>query len=335
MSASPGIKELRILSGTHAGASLDLSDGTHSVDARHDCDISITDWRFSPLSLHVGRDGVAVAQWSTGSPHALRFEDFVPIDFAGTVVCIGPCNATWPDRAQLLAGMQSATAPVAPTAPPVEAGRKLDRRVVSWGGATLIALVTMGWFASATSKPTERPVPTTASVHASLQQALDAAVGSRLHVSEVGRELVVDGLLDDQRQAHAASAAIDAVPQPLHVARRFCVASDVAETIRTAVGLPGAHIDYRGGGVFAFTAETTDVAATQAAIDRVAVDLAPTVRRINAMLEEPPEPHPPMPAVLSALATDDGIDVMETRDGVKHLVMTPQAAAASAAQPHL
>ena len=48
----------------------------------------------------------------------------------------------------------------------------------------------------------------------------------------------------------------------------------------------------------------------------MAVDLAPTVRRIDAVLEEPPMPHPPLPAVLSALTTEDGIDVMETRDGV-------------------
>jgi len=53
------------------------------------------------------------------------------------------------------------------------------------------------------------------------------------------------------------------------------------------------------------------------------------------VLEEPPMPHPPLPAVLSALTTDDGIDVMETRDGVKHLVLSSPPPSSTPSSPAL
>ncbi|HEY9027736.1 MAG TPA: hypothetical protein VIP05_25815, partial [Burkholderiaceae bacterium] len=87
-------------------------------------------------------------------------------------------------------------------------------------------------------------------------------------------------------------------------------------------------------GVFAFAVRTDDVAGTQAAVDRVAADLAPTVRRIEATLDETAAPRAPDPAVLSTLVTEDGINVMQTRDGVKHVVITdPTASTPETAGP--
>jgi len=319
MSRTPVLKQLRVLSGTHAGASLDLSRGSHSLGADPACDVCVADWRFEPLTLRVDADAVVVAHWAGTSPHALRFDDWAPIDFAGVILCLGPTDADWPERTQLMESLRSVEAAVAP--PPGRKLPKLDRRMVAWGGTSLIALVAAGWIATAASQPHQVAVPTLQSAGDDLQRALDRATAGRLHVSRAARSLVVDGLVDDARQAHDAIAAIEGVPRSIEVVRRFSVASEIGETIRTSVGLPGARIDYRGNGVFVYTAQTPDVAETQASVQRVAIDLAPTVRRIDAVLEEPPAPHPPLPAVLSALTTEDGINVMETRDGVKHLVL--------------
>jgi type III secretion protein D len=332
MSRPSPLKQLRVLSGTHAGASLDLLPGSHSVGSRPDCDISIADWRFEELTLRIDQEA-AVAQWQGGTAHALRLDDCVPIDFAGVVLCLGPCDAPWPERAQLMLALRGAESAVAPPAA-VPRARGLDRRVAAWGGTSLVALVAAGWLATASSEPRESHVPTLQSAAADLQGSLDRATGNRLHVGEASGALVVDGVVDDARQAQQAIQAIEGLPRTIRVVRRFSVASEIVETIRTSVGLPGAHIDYRGNGVFAFGAVTSDVAATQAELDRVAADLAPAVRRIDAVLEEPPLPHPPLPAVLSALTTEDGINVMETRDGTKYLVMSsPPAAAPSSSTP--
>lgn len=330
MSPTLAVRQLRILSGTHAGASLDLNPGRHSLGELHDCDISITDWRFDRLSLRVGADGEVLAEWAVGeSAHALRFENFMPIDFGGVVVCLGPCEEVWPERAQMLGALQTVTAAIA--APRLSQRlRKIDRRIVSGVVATLLSLVTVGWLATATSKPRDVPAPTLASSHAALQKALDGAVPGRLRVTEFKGGLVVEGLVDDGRQAALAAHAIDAMPPQFLVARHVSVATDVAETIRSAVGLAGARIAYRGNGVFDFSVSTDDVAATQSAVDRVAADLAPTVRRIDAVLQENAAARPASPQVLSALTTEDGVNVMETRDGVKHVVITdPMASPAS------
>jgi len=330
---STPVKQLRILSGTHAGASLDLGAGTHALGGRADCDIAVTDWRFDAISLRVGADGLVMAQWGDASPHALRFEDFAPIDFAGVVVCLGPCEGIWPEPAQLMTSLQTVATAVAPPSF-AQRLRKLDRRIVSCAAATLFGLVSVGWLASAASKPRELPKPTLGSAHASLQRALDAAAPQRLRVSEAHGELVVEGLVDDGAQARAAAQAMDAVPPSFHVVRQVSVATDVAETIRSAVGLAGARVAYRGAGVFAFAVRTDDVAGTQAAVDRVAADLAPTVRRIEATLDETAAPRAPDPAVLSTLVTEDGINVMQTRDGVKHVVITdPTASTPETAGP--
>lgn len=325
MSSPPIVKQLRVLSGTHAGASLDLAPGSHSLGSGADCDISIADWRFEPLTLRVDREAV-VARWPGATAHALRFDDRVPVDFAGVVLCLGPSDEEWPERAQLMLALRSVEAAIAPSA---AARRGLDRRIVAWGGTSMIALVAAGWIATASSEPREARVPTLQSALIDLQHALDRTTAGRLHVDEASGALVVDGIVDDALQARQAIQAIEALPRSIKVVRRFSVASEIVETIRTSVGLPGARIDYRGNGVFAFNAVTSDVAATQAELDRVASDLAPTVRRVDAVLEEPPVPRPSLPAVLSALTTEDGINVMETRDGVKHLVMSSPPPAAS------
>lgn len=326
MQSNPGVRQLRILSGTHAGASLDLLPGTHSLGDPSDCDVSISDWRFDTLALRVDTDGAVLAQWRVGeSAHALCFEDFVPVDFAGVVVCLGPCSSHWPERPQLIAALQTVTAALAPAGGLRRLGR-WNLRVASGIVATVAALLTVGWIATATSKPQDVAVPTLASECAALQQALDAVAPARLRVSEFKGSVLVEGLVDDGRQAALAAHAMDTAPAHFLVARHVSVATDVAETIRSAVGLAGARIAYRGAGVFDYAVVTDDVVATQASVDRVAADLAPTVRRIAAVLQESAAVRPAAPAVLSALTTEDGINVMETRDGVKHLVITSSSA---------
>lgn len=320
MSTSPAHKRLRILSGTHAGAYLDLSPGTHSIGQADECDISIADWQFPALTLRLGADGVALAQWTNGSPQLLRFDDFVPVDFGGVRVCTGPSGADWPDDAALLA----ATRAVAPSGSLAAVRQRLvarPARAVPGALAVIVALVSAGWLVSATSKANEAPAPTLEMGRAALQRAIDGVAAGRLSVRIAQGSLSIDGLLDNAEQLRAVNAALKAAPAGFPLQQHVSLASDVAETIRSAIGLPGAQITYRGAGVFSYAVKASDVAATQAAIDRVTADLSPVVKRIDAVLEEPATPQPPSPAVLSSLSTD-GVSVMETRDGVKHLVLT-------------
>lgn len=335
MSASQDIKQLRILSGAHAGAFLNLSPGTHRLGRTDDCDITITDWRLDALALRLGVDGMVTAQWQGTSPRGLRLDDLVPVDFDGVVVCTGPCDGVWPADAQLLAGLRPSTAP-GPFVALRKGGLANKRGLVSGLAAMSVAVLALGWLVSASSSPRDAGIVTIASARADLQHTLDALAPGRLEVSQSADALMVDGLVDTPAQARAVSAAMDAVPPRFPLMRHVSVATDVAETIRGALGMPGAQVSYRGARVFSVLVESADVSATQAAIDRVATDLSPLVRHIDAVLQETPEARAPMPATLSTM-TADGVSVLETRDHVKHLVITdatpPDEPASAATAP--
>lgn len=185
----------------------------------------------------------------------------------------------------------------------------------------IVALVGAGWLVTASSRANEAPAPTLEASCAALQRTLDGVAAGRLSVRVSQGSLSIDGLIDNAEQLRAVNAALKASPLPYPLQSKVSVASDVAETIRNAVGLPGAQIAYKGAGIFSYSVKANDVAATQASLDRVSADLSPVVKRIDAVLEEPAAPQPPGPAVLSSLSAD-GVSVMETRDGVKHLVLT-------------
>jgi type III secretion protein D len=327
MSASQDMKQLRILSGAHAGAFLDLSPGTHTLGRADDCDITLTDWSLEALALRIGADGVVTAQWSGAQPRGLRMDDLAPVDFGGLVACIGPCDAVWPPDAQLLAALRSSAAP-GPFVTLRSSAIASRRGIASGFAAVMVAAIGLVWLASASSSPRDDGKGTLASTRVALQQQLDALAPNRLAVSSTAGALSVDGLVDTPEQARAVTIAMDAVPPRFPLMRHVSVATDVAESIRGALGLPGAQVSYRGARVFSVAVESADVAATQAAINRVAVDLSPLVRHIDAVLQETPEARVSMPAMLSTL-TADGVSVMETRDHVKHLVITNVAADAA------
>lgn len=323
------MKKLRILTGRHAGASLDVDNGSHLLGPGPDCDITITDWSFAPLRLHVGRDGDdgVVAEWLASPPADAggdappprtqwrKLADFEPREFEGTVICLGPAQGTWPSDVALLDQVFK------PTAGRVVrwAGAGLrTRRVALISGAAVVTLSLVVSVVLAGAKRPQGPMPTLESARDGLQHDLDALVDGRLQVRIDATGLVVTGLLDTPEQATAVRAAMQARRGSFPALPRFTLATDVAETIRGTVGLPNAAVRHVGGGVFTYVAEAADEPAARAAIERVSADLAQTVKRIDATFErtEGKESGP----ILSRF-TSDGISVVQTRDGVKHLVV--------------
>jgi len=312
------MKQLRIMSGTHAGATLDLSPGNHSLGKNDDTQITITDWAFDALNVLVGNDGTVTAQWAASGAKGLPLADFVPVDFNGIVVCLGPQQGSWPDDDKLVAATQKASADGH-----LVGGKTEKRRnhLIPAGVAVMVALVAGGWLLAATSKPKEVPPPTLEAVRTSLQNAIDKQLGG--HLLEVTAErgsLLIDGMVDSPEQAKAFNDVLAAQAPRYPLVQKVSVATDVAEAIRSSVGLPGAEVTYKGNGAFSYTVKAPDVAVAQASLDRVKTDLAPVVKRIDAVLEET-TPRSVIPRLLSSWSAD-GVSVMETRDGVKHLVIT-------------
>lgn len=319
MNTSFATKQLRILSGIHSGASLDLIPGHHSLGQSDASDITITDWSFDAVTLHIGSDGAATAQWSEkGEPRIRALADFVPVAFGSVVVCFGPRQGNWPSDDELRTLVDRA---LGTTAAPSSGGAGKPNRAHLLPGAVIViaAMVTAGWLITSSFKPVAAP-PTLEMARASLQRVLDTTAAGRLQVTLSQGGLLVDGMVDSEEQARAVSASIAAQKATVNLVQRVSVASELAETIRSAVGLPGAVVVYKGQGAFEYSVKAVDVAATQAALDRVRVDLSPVVRRIDAVLEEPAPPAPVLPPMLASWVAD-GVSVVETRDGIKHMVV--------------
>jgi type III secretion protein D len=326
MSSQP-MKRLRILTGRHAGASLDLPSGQHHTGPDHDCDISINDWTFAPLQLSLDDSGEVTARWylagsaePPATPSQHRFTDFQPRAFGDIVLCFGPVDQPWPSDLQLL----DSTFQPTPQRVARWAGMRLRAGAASVvGGAVVLSLCVMASVLMMGAPKANKPAETVASVTARVQQLVSQSGvrGLKVEVDPSNRSgVLVSGMVETAAQSRSLSTALAGLSSTLPVLQRVAVASDVAESIRSSVGVAGAEVKYMGAGVFAYTAETNDAKAVRQAIDRVSADLGDAVRRIDVTLELGDKKPVDVP-ILSSMK-DGEISVVQTRDGVKHLVVT-------------
>jgi type III secretion protein D len=328
---------LRILTGRHVGAYLDLTSGTHLIGTGSECDIAISDWTAAPMELLVSDEAVAY-QWrlpapandSKGGrargPSITALQPFEPRDFNGVVLCTGPTQGQWPSDVKLLA---IAFAP-APKRWARSAWRHRSHRFVQCGAAA-IAAMTAAIIAWPLRAPASLPpaLPTVEAARAQVQRALSEVAGGRLFATVEHRTIYVSGMAEDAREAAASRAALNAHRGPHPAVPRFAVATDIMEVIRSTVGLVNSTVRHDGEGVFNVTADVTDELAARSALDRMAADLAPAVKKIVARFEKI-HPSNPLGPILSQ-SQQAGLSVVQTRDGVKHVVI--QSPLSPAVQP--
>jgi type III secretion protein D len=315
------MKRIRILTGRHTGSSLDLTEGVHRIGAGQDCEVMITDWDFEPVTLEVTDESVK-ARWEVGADREgqpgvtsrHQFENFAARRFGNIVVCVGPSDANWPADVELLDHVFQPT----PERVARWAGKRLlghHRPTIAIAAAcALVVLVGLGlWLHHSTP-----PAPTLQAARRALQASLDRVIAGRLAVSLEAQSLVVTGIVDNPSQAAQVRQSMASLRGPYPAVPRFAVASDVAQAIRDGASLPNATVRYAGKGVFEVVADSMDPKATHAALDRVRADLAPIVSRIDVTLEvtEVPDATP-----IRSRMTSEGLSVVQTRDGVKHMVM--------------
>ena len=131
-------KELRILTGFHAGARIKLNPTTMSIGAEATADILIQDWNEGTMQLATdAQDRVTIA--AAGAAEApSTLDDFAPRRFGDVVLCAGPQDAPWPSDVQLLETMLAAPAAedAAPAdgAPPAPGGARGRPRPGGGGG---------------------------------------------------------------------------------------------------------------------------------------------------------------------------------------------------------
>jgi type III secretion protein D len=316
------MQRIRILTGRHAGAGLDLPMGVHDLGTDPDCEIALSDWTLSTMSLSVTDSGV-VARWKDpkkgDQEQRHSFSPFTPMAFDDVVICVGPPDVQWPTDLQLMNKVfQPAWKGVAQRAQ----SRVKVRAVSVLAGISLLAVCAVGSMALLGTLKAQEPVETPQALAQRAKHVLERMGAKELHVNAGEDGVVVGGVANDFAQSQTVNAALGGLGSVLPIHQRFSIATEVAEAIRATAGVPEALIEYQGNGVFKFVAQVGDPQAVQRLLERVRADMSDVVSRIDAQIE-PLTPHKATPAVSLLSSYDDGeLSVVQTRDGVKHLVLT-------------
>lgn len=341
---SPHSKRLRVLSGRHAGACLELEPGEHTIGAAHENDIAISDWTAPTQVLHVDAQG-AVQVHASGANHAPAnaqsstpdtalpaglLHDLQPASFGDIVICVGPLEGDWPTDLQLLARLFAPPSKAAPTIDPQP--RRTAAYAAGGGVAVVLAFCLVAVMVQAQPQLVVQAPVRGAAASEGLRRAITERGLRGLEVRNDGGVISVDGMVETREQGRTAFGLIAEFQGAADMRPRFAVVEDVVESIRSSVGLPAAVITHLGDGVFTVTAQVPDPDIARAAISRVAADLAPAVKRIDAALDQTESTRKAV-SVLSTF-TDNDVSVVQTKDGAKYFEMSkPSAAASSVAAP--
>ncbi|MGF6768153.1 type III secretion protein D [Paraburkholderia sp. GAS199] len=327
------MKLLRILTGVHAGAQLQLTPGAHRIGADDDADIRLTDWRGTDALLRVDASGVVSAQRvaaaaavDSGSQidaapevaeEVVLLVDFVPMQFDETILCVGPDDAAWPSDLDLLSMLLTRPAEARFAAERKKRGRYIGAVIACF----VLGIVIVAGSLLTTTQMSRAALPRNADDRAQrVTEALAAAHVSGLQTHAVGSTVVVSGMVTSPADDDAVRTLLARISTS-GISRNYDVAQNDARSIEDSLGIAGAHVRYLGNGEFAVTGAVSNRSDLEAALARVRADLDSNVRNIAVDVAENTNVGAggPAPASYSEMISSDDVRYAQTPDGVKHI----------------
>ena len=312
------MKSLRVITGFHSGAQLDLPAGIHVIGSGGDNDIRISDWTDSSVELTVIDDESVHLRRSEhieGDESAIvtraheTLTDFVPMQFGDIVICVGPANTVWPSDFDLLAVLFATPAPEQQPS-----GRPRYRR---WSAIACVTICCAVLLASLSLLPSQSakasaPVDVVVQVH----NAVARADVRGLTIERDGDAIAVAGMVasyaEDARVRRALSGIGDT-----RVKRGYSIAENDVQNIEDALSIAGTSVTYLGDGIFEVDGTVANLKTLNDAVTRVRRDLTANVKDIVVRATEFPKPEVRQP--VSQLISAKGVKYTQTPDGVKHI----------------
>jgi type III secretion protein D len=314
------MKQVRILTGVSAGAQLTLQVSGLKLGNGEEFDFTIDDWNHAPIELVIDEGGNVSAHVLTGNEAngrgelLCRLDDFVPHRFFDIVLCCGPVHGDWPSDMSLLEALMRPAAPAPAPAP----ASKPWRMAAALG---LCAASLLGVFGAVVARhiAAEQQRQPDEPLLGQVARAIEDLPFRGLVATSEGDMVVVEGMLESSAQVNATRAALLRFPRP-RIAHRYAAADQTVRSIVEALGVSGLTVEYRGAGVFAVLGQSQKLPMLREAVQRVAGDLGPLVKRIDVDVAAlPPPERIPVGSVMAA----EGLQVVETRDGAKYLTLAP------------
>ena len=320
-------KELRILTGFHAGARIKLNPTTMSIGAQAQADILIQDWNEGTMELATDAQGrVTLGAPSTAEAPA-TLADFAPRRFGDVVLCAGPCDAQWPSDLQLLQAMLAAPAAEAaadevaneaaaeavPVAPVRHASWKrtgLVAMLVGSVGAGVLAL-TVGSASQAANRP-----PVRVGI-ADLRGALERLQEPGIDLREQSGGFVASGIVANGEAARKAHASLRGVAGN-RLRWQVRLADDIARELAESLHEPHVRVRYAGAGRFEVAGTSRQPGAVRDVVERFRNDMAPLVLKIGVDVEHTDELA--MAGKADSALSADSVRYIESSDGTKHFL---------------
>ncbi len=313
-------KELRILTGFHAGARIKLNPTTMSIGAEATADILIQDWIEGTMQLATdAQDRVTIAAaGAAAAPSTL--DDFTPRRFGDVVLCAGPDDALWPSDVQLLETMLAA---------PAAADTAADEPVTvppapraSWMRTGLVAMLvgSLGAGALALTVGTASQAATHPLAQASLRDvrgALDRLQEPGIELREQAHGFVVSGIVANGAAARRAHASLRGVAGS-RLRWQVKPADDIARELAESLHEPNVKVRYAGAGRFEVTGTARQPGAVRDVVERFRNDMAPLPLTVGVKVERIDELA--VAGKVDSALNADSVRYIESSDGTKNFL---------------
>ncbi|CAD6555330.1 type III secretion protein [Paraburkholderia sabiae] len=350
------MKQLRILTGIHAGATAPLAPGLHRIDADDDADIRITDWTGPSAIVEVGEnDVVTVRRLAADVPvnveeeaqsvdanepeaHASSNEtvedtapvfmlDFLPMQFDQSVICIGPDDVEWPSDLALLSTLLKPGQSDDATSNAVRSRR---RTFVAIGAACVaLAIVACAGALSLTTRAKASMLPNDVAAMENVNREFASAHLNELRASLDGHGgVLVRGLVANESENLAARRLLATITSP-RVQAQYGIAEVIRRSIGESLPVAGISVHYDGSGVFSIAGKDVDMDALQQGVKRIRPDLPANVKDIRIDATGAEQADAPAGASYIAIVSSDTVRYAQTPDGVKHIFILDNPTPAS------
>jgi len=327
-------KEIRLLTGRHAGARIKLNPTQTHIGNDDEADIQISDWKLPTMELSYHDDGrISIADHATGNP-AVMLDDFVPRRFGDIVLCAGDANAVWPSDIVLLetalapkdvpAPMMAAEAPLLPQ--PLKVSRKHSgMRNAGLAGVALVAIGCAGIALPAVLHPR-----VDASVHDETPQPTVDTLTSALHrlqledvqVRRADGRFEIVGIVPDSTAEITAHNTLEAMAPGKLVWHVGCV-DQITRDLQESLHDPELRVRYLGNRGFAVAGIAKNAAAARATLEQLGGDIAPMHASIASQFT--PDDRMAPPSDVESLLAVGNLQYVESSDGTKHFVASKAA----------
>ncbi len=267
---------LRILTGTHAGAEISLSQGRYTIGSDSSCDVVISDWTFRRSELVVELNGEEEFRMqfdaeALAEPFCIDQSRRIG-DIAVAVCVVGDGRRKFSDIALL-------TQLLAPPEPVLEIRKGFSKWVVAGFALCIAATTAFTLHGTGSAAGAKAPEATDNSALSRVRAVVGRVRFPGIRVTAEGDAVVVSGLLKDMTERQALVQQLGSVKQ-VPILHRYAVESEIAAAITDALAQPGLTVKHLGNGRFEIAGEITPVMRQKIDLERLKADLGPLVKSL-------------------------------------------------------